>query len=206
MLPKKMQEWLARLEVPFIPWVFKAHLWALVILAIALPLFFLALPYLDFLNDMAVQPKGKAQSLHGLTEGQALIVERPPVPDTLPMGFHPYELTGKDDKTRDLAEKTLVNPVPRTLEAMKAGQGDWENYCITCHGPKGEGDGKIIGPELFPAPPSCTRRGPSPTRTGASSTSSPGAERHAFPGGQVRRHRAVEPGPLRTRPTAGPES
>ena len=134
----------------------KVTLIALPIVIILLPLLILAIPYLDILNDMAVQAKGKAQGTYGWFSGnQELVAERPPVEGTIPQGYFPYHVTEKDDeKAAVAAGVNLVNPVPRTREAVLAGREIFNRICITCHGPRGEGDGRVQGPDLFPAPPS----------------------------------------------------
>ena len=130
---------------------------AIPVVCLAVPILILAIPYLDVLNDMAVQPKGKAQGEYGHHSGVYLPVERPPVLGTVPMGsiFQPYIVTEKDEtKAAEAAGKALVNPVARTEQALLQGQEIWGRICITCHGPRGEANGRIQGPGLFPAPPS----------------------------------------------------
>ena len=64
---------------------------------------------------------------------------RQPVAGTLPMNFSPYTLGVLDAE----AAKT-VNPLPRSMEVLRAGQRAFNIYCIVCHGPNGAGDGNII--------------------------------------------------------------
>lgn len=154
MIGPRTQEKLARWAPRFSPLMFKATLVVFVAAAFAVPLFIVAVPYLDLFNDMAVQPKGKAQSEYGLLQGSALIVERPPVAGTIPIDHYPYHLEGKDEKTAKIAEETLSNQLEPTMKVLEEGQRLFNYYCITCHGPQGEGNGPIIGPDLFPAPPS----------------------------------------------------
>jgi len=40
------------------------------------------------------------------------------------------------------------------MKTLELGRKLFNQYCITCHGEEGHGDGPIIGPDLFPAPPS----------------------------------------------------
>jgi hypothetical protein len=154
MIPKKMQDQLKNLSIPFIPGIYKGQLIALVAAAIVVPLLILAIPYLDLLNDMAVQPKGKTQALYGGLLDAPQVVERKPVEGTLPMGYIPYPWEGKDEATQKLAEAALENPFKPTMERLEEGKKLFNYYCITCHGAEGQGDGPIIGPEQFPAPPS----------------------------------------------------
>ena len=84
------------------------------------------------------------------------------MPGTIPVSFHahPYPKDGeKDTKYAELAGKTLASPYANAskeerMAAMKRGQALFNRICIACHGPRGEGDGPVTGPDLFPAPPS----------------------------------------------------
>lgn len=152
MLKQILREW----SPGWKPLRWKATLIALPILIVCLPLLILAIPYLDILNDMAVQAKGKTQGTYGWFSGnQQLIVERPPVEGTIPQGYFPYHVDEKDEeKAAAAADANLVNPLPRTKATLRRGQEIFNRICITCHGPRGEGDGSVQGPDLFPAPPS----------------------------------------------------
>ena len=115
MIPLKVQEWLKQWSPRFSPGAFKASLVAVVAAAFVIPLAFVAIPYLDILNDMAVQPKGKPQGHYGALSGQMLVVEREPPAGTVPMGYFPYHLEGKEEEVAKLAEATLANPVEPTI-------------------------------------------------------------------------------------------
>jgi len=154
MITRRIQERMASLEPHFSPLALKGTLVGLLIAAVAVPLALVAIPYLDMFNDMAVQPKGKAQGLYGLNFDQGRIVDRMPVAGTLPMDYEPYPFAGKDEKTAKRAEKALKNPLPPTMAVLHRGQKIFHDYCRTCHGVEGQGDGPIVGPDLFPAPPS----------------------------------------------------
>lgn len=154
MIQKKLEDGLRNWSPKWRPMAFKATLIALPFVAIAIPLLVLAIPYLEILNDMAVQPKGKTQGQYGWFGDQSLVVERHPVPGTIPMGYVPYTIEGADEEARKLAEATLVNPLKSTREVLERGRQLYETFCIVCHGERGIGNGKIIGPGLFPAPPS----------------------------------------------------
>jgi mono/diheme cytochrome c family protein len=64
---------------------------------------------------------------------------RQPVAGTVPMNLTPYTLGVMDAE----ASKT-VNPLPMSMEVLKAGQRAFNIYCIVCHGEYGEGNGNII--------------------------------------------------------------
>jgi mono/diheme cytochrome c family protein len=151
---KKLEDGLRKWTPIWRPTRFKATLVGLLAAAFVIPLAFLALPYLEIFNDMAVQPKGKAQGLYGWFADQALVVERQPVKGTLPMNVFPYTIAGKDEEAAKLANETVSNPLKPTLDVLERGQKIFNRVCITCHGPRAEGDGRIQGPGLFPAPPS----------------------------------------------------
>lgn len=40
----------------------------------------------------------------------------------------------------------LTNPVPSSLQSLKRGEVLFDQYCATCHGPEGLGDGPLAGP------------------------------------------------------------
>ncbi|MDJ0522588.1 MAG: cytochrome c [Planctomycetota bacterium] len=141
------------------PLRWKATLIALPILALVIPLLILSLPYLEILNDMAVQPKAKTQGHYGWFSNEIIMVERPPVPGTVPANVsaeaYEYVVTEKDEeKAATFAGETLENPLKRTRDVIEKGRWLYERVCITCHGDRAEGNGPIIGPDWFPAPPS----------------------------------------------------
>jgi mono/diheme cytochrome c family protein len=145
---------LAAFSPAFSPTLFKAALVAIIAAAFVVPLAFVALPYIELFNDMAVQRKGKPQSLHGRLFNEALIVERLPVPGTVPRGVSPYPLRGKDEETLKLAGAQLTNPTGRTRENLERGRYLYDIYCYPCHGEVGLGNGPVVGPDRYPAPPS----------------------------------------------------
>lgn len=97
--------------------------------------------------DMMDQPKLKPQRKDifgarptGTMEAQA---------GTLASGDVPYPYAQNE---ADKAGAELKNPLPATPEVIAHGKFVYENVCITCHGPKGAGDGHVTA--LFPKPPS----------------------------------------------------
>ncbi|UCE61309.1 MAG: cytochrome c [Phycisphaerales bacterium] len=138
------------------PTMYKLTLGTLVVLAIALPLGMVALPFVEFFNGMAAQPKGKAQATYGRTYGGDWIVERCPVEGTIPRNHYPYPYEHVNNTIEAAGEvgTHLENPLPMTMANLQRGQRLYSVYCITCHGNQGQGDGPVIGPGRFPAPPS----------------------------------------------------
>ncbi len=138
------------------PTMYKLTLGATVVLAIMVPLGLVAIPFIEFFNGMAAQPKGKAQMTYGRTYGEDLLVERPPVEGTIPRGHVPYRFDNLGNTIEDAkkAGEGLTNPLPLTMDNLARGQELYDVYCIVCHGKRGEGNGPVIGPDRFPAPPS----------------------------------------------------
>lgn len=152
MTPRKIKELLENWSPGFSPLLYKAVLIGLLVSAFAVPLALVAVPYIEFFNGMAVQPKGKAQSLYGFPDNRTLLVDRLPPPGTLPMDHKPYDMQGTDEEAVQRAAETLVNPLKPTMDVLERGQKAFNSFCITCHGEQAEGDGAIV--QLFGAPPS----------------------------------------------------
>ncbi|HYN44345.1 MAG TPA: cytochrome c [Thermoanaerobaculia bacterium] len=72
-----------------------------------------------------------------------------PQPGTVAVGEEPYPYAQNE---ADKAGAELKNPLQPTPEVLAHGKFVFENVCITCHGPKGAGDGNVTA--LFPKPPS----------------------------------------------------
>ena len=138
--------------------LFKAALVAIIAAAFVIPLSLLAMPYIEFFNDMAIQPKAKAQGLYGRTSGERLVVERAALPGTIPQGYRPYPFEGTGPGTAIKAGEELANPLAPVTENVERGRHVYEIYCVTCHGKLGDGDGPVVGPNRFPAPPSLTTK------------------------------------------------
>ncbi len=111
-------------------------------LAILVPIVFIGMPHLEFFNDMARQPKGKAQMEYGLYFKDHKMVAREPVANTIPSNYEYFHLA---DKSRvDVREQKLSylqNPVVATEEVLRRGQDRYDIYCTVCHGQYGQGDG-----------------------------------------------------------------
>jgi len=155
MIPSKLQDRLRDFSLPWSPMAYKATLVSLVALAFIIPLFLVALPFIEFFNGMAAQPKGKTQGTYGRVMGQELLVERLPVQGTIPRSYQRYPFEDRGNKIEDAQAVGLLleNPLRPGMEVLHRGQEVYEIFCIACHGSLGEGDGPVTGPDRFPAPP-----------------------------------------------------
>ena len=104
-------------------------------------------PALEYMPNMAYSAAIKAQNEDPMRPGYSAM--RAPVPGTVPRGFTPYRYAVGDSL---IAQRELVNPLPRTADVLGRGQRVFNTYCIVCHGPKGDGQGYIV--PKFPMPPS----------------------------------------------------
>ena len=97
--------------------------------------------------DMGDQPKLKPQrkDLDGTRPAGTL----EPQPGSVALGetLYPYA-----QNEADRAGAELVNALQATPAVLAHGKFVYENVCITCHGPKGAGDGVVAA--VFPKPPS----------------------------------------------------
>lgn len=78
------------------------------------------------------------------------VMAMPPAGAT-PLGSHPYAY-GSGPAEAERAGRELANPFEPTEANVARGKQVFENVCFVCHGPRGEGDGPIIG--RFPNPAS----------------------------------------------------
>jgi len=103
-------------------------------------------PAIEYMPNMAYGPRVAAQAEDPLRPGYS--VQRPPVQGTVPRDFTPYRYAQAD--TAEITGE-MVNPIPRTAEALARGQRVYQNTCIVCHGAKGDGQGPIV--PIYPTPP-----------------------------------------------------
>ncbi len=77
---------------------------------------------------------------------------RTPVEGTVPRNIIPFDYE-KTDEDRIRAGETLVNPVDLTGENLARGKQMYDIYCISCHGPSGDGLGFLYTSDRYPYPP-----------------------------------------------------
>ena len=65
--------------------------------------------------------------------------------------------TGGVEAIRETKPQDLINPLPRSPEAVERGKERYGFYCTQCHGPKGDGDG-TVGQSFAPLPTHLLRR------------------------------------------------
>jgi mono/diheme cytochrome c family protein len=97
--------------------------------------------------DMNDQPKLKPQRKDIFLARPTGVME--PQAGTIAVAETPYPYAQNE---ADKAGAELVNPLQPTPQVIAHGKFVYENVCITCHGPKGAGDGYVTA--LFPKPPS----------------------------------------------------
>jgi len=133
---------------------FRVSLWALASLALVVPLGLVAVPFIEFFNDMAAHPKARTLGMFGRRFGREESVDRPRPRGALPQAGGAYPFPGREDADAERAAAALANPRSPDLASTGRGRRIYDIYCIACHGPLGEADGPVVGPERFPAPTS----------------------------------------------------
>ena len=79
MMEKMLRSLLDRILPRWSPMMYKATLVSMVVAALVIPVALAAVPFIEFFNGMAAQPKAKTQSTYGRVFGEELLVERKPV-------------------------------------------------------------------------------------------------------------------------------
>jgi mono/diheme cytochrome c family protein len=97
--------------------------------------------------DMIDQPKLKPQR-SDIFGGRPTGMMEPPA-GTVAVNETPYPFAQAQAAEAGVA---LKNPLPHSPEVIAHGRFVWDNVCITCHGPRGGGDGTLT--LVFPKPPS----------------------------------------------------
>jgi len=138
------------------PRMYRFTLGSLIVLAFVVPLVIVGLPFIEFLNGMAAQPKAKSQMTYGRVFGEEIPVLWSPPAGAVGREQPPVLFESGSNRIEDAKAfgDRIANPVPLTIENVHRGQNRYEIYCITCHDRRGEGNGPAVGPNRFPAPPS----------------------------------------------------
>lgn len=100
-------------------------------------------------NDMVHSPAYEAFSKNDLTpDGKTMMM---PVEGSVARGKmpHPY---GNTEADAVRAGEELTDPYQETPATIERGAYLYQNFCVSCHGVAGEGDGPVIS-KKFPAPP-----------------------------------------------------
>lgn len=110
----------------------------------------LARPNMEFAPDMAHGPRYNAFAANpNFPDGKTL--QRAP-DASIPRGFMPLHYAATpDDAVR--AGTELTSPSPGGPAALRRGEFVFQNYCATCHGAGGLGNGPVAQ-RGFPPPPS----------------------------------------------------
>ncbi|MEN8227861.1 MAG: cytochrome c [Bacteroidota bacterium] len=77
---------------------------------------------------------------------------RIPVEGTIPREMIPF-VWEKTDEDRIAAGEALVNPWEATEENLERGEEAYDIFCISCHGPSGDGQGHLYTSGRYPYPP-----------------------------------------------------
>jgi len=97
------------------------------------------IPYIEFLNGMAIQGKAKQQSL--APEFSDGVATRLPTTGTVPREYVAYPYANNTTE----AATSLINPLPLTMQNLQRGEELFDIFCQPCHGYKGLGDGSATG-------------------------------------------------------------
>ena len=77
---------------------------------------------------------------------------RTPVEGTVPRDMLPFPYENNEED-RLAAGEALVDPLAYTEENLARGKEAYEIFCISCHGPLGDGQGHLFTSERYPYPP-----------------------------------------------------
>jgi len=107
----------------------------------------------EIFPDMVHSQAYEAYSESEVTpDGKSMLA---PPSDSIPRGFKPFRYEkGESEAIR--AGKELRNPFVMNNKNLERGKHIYDNYCLICHGEKGDGDGPLI--PKFPNPPSLTSK------------------------------------------------
>ena len=106
---------------------------------------------LEFMPDMYRTPAYKAYSVNPLFSDSTSA--RTPVAGTIPRDYTFFNYPSSNEGYI-AAGNDLKNPLEANDVNLAEGKRLYTNYCMHCHGEKGNGDGSLIATGKFPPPPS----------------------------------------------------
>lgn len=108
-------------------------------------------PNFEYMPDMAHTAAYKSFSPNPVTH-DGLTLQRP-VKGTIAREFQPFHY-GATPEEAERAGRELKSPLQPTAQVLADGRVLYGTFCQVCHGPRGKGDGPIVG--KIPNPPSYT--------------------------------------------------
>ncbi|MCF6213035.1 MAG: cytochrome c [Flavobacteriaceae bacterium] len=96
----------------------------------------------DMYNAVSYETYGTNPNFKNGMEAQA------PVEGTIFRGERPYEIPNSEEGY-NLARKTIKSPLEVNEVNLAKGKAMYTIYCISCHGPKGDGQGVLAQREKF---------------------------------------------------------
>ena len=107
-------------------------------------------PGWQYSDDMVTSPAYETYTKNpNFPDGKTL---QPAVEGTVPRGFMKYPFE-KNDSDRVKAGLTLKNPVEPTSANIERGEKVFTIYCSSCHGDRGDGQGRLYTSKKYPYPP-----------------------------------------------------
>lgn len=102
-------------------------------------------PIVEYMPDMADSPARESQEAELYYANHS--AARLPPKGAIPQGYYPYEyLDVMVPEDLPNPEKGLVNPLKPSVETLRAGEAKFQTYCSPCHGVRGAGNGRVVGP------------------------------------------------------------
>lgn len=112
-------------------------------------------PGLEYMPDMYRSRAVEAYSETVLTEDGKSALD--PVKNSIPRGHNLYAYPNTNEGYA-LAGEHLKNPLVFSEDVLLEGKRIYGNFCVHCHGKKGEGDGSVPTNSDYPPPPSYTNQ------------------------------------------------
>jgi len=107
-------------------------------------------PGWQYFDDMVKSPAYESYTSNpNFKDGKSM---QPTISGTVPRGFMQYPFE-KTDADRVQAGLTFENPLEATTANMERGKEVYTIYCASCHGDKGDGQGRLFTSKKFPYPP-----------------------------------------------------